>query len=1302
MRSGRLVAVAAIAAAALAASGAPASAAVEDPGWELSANSYPTNFGSGVDEVQEIEATEEGGTFTLSYEGVETAALPDHASSAEIESALEGLVTVGAGNVEVAGSAGKYTAKFVNLLGNTSKVAALEATGANISIAAEGASSGTIGIDVFNIGAGTSNGTITVTDTLPSGIKAKEAGELIAPSLFGEENFGLDPIIEHSQWDCTGNGSGPSPSVAGATVVTCTNDPVGLPQFEGGAGTPTFGGENFHPQPAVGIAVEVEHGAPEGEKVGAIGNHVSISGGGALEGAATVSPVTINAAPAPGGLTQADAWTSKADGTVDRQAGSHPYSETFLFDAATALNSKKEGYIPGSEIRNLDTELPPGFIGDLHSIPQCTRPQLFASACPPESMVGRLEARTFGIAVVEQVFNMVPSPGVPAELGFIYGVPVYVGFSVKTGGDNGIVAHVANIPQRLAYQSILTIWGVPGETSHDIWRRGQTGCGPGNGEGEVGGPPFNGKAINYCRPVAGRKIVPFLRLPTSCGAPQTFAFREVNGWQDSGARSEVAFVSHDALDNPAGFTGCEQLVSNPSFTASLDTALADSPSGLLGEVRPPLISLEEPNDLAPADIQNTTVTLPEGLVINPGQASGLQACPPGRPGPGNYGDALTTPDEASRGVEDFEAASCPPASKVGTVVIKSPLIEADAEKQFEGNVYVLASNPPEVKLLVAASADGVNVKLVGIVHLDERTGRIVTTFAKTPQLPFSDLKLDFEGGVKAALATPTQCGTSAADATFTPWSAPPAVDWLETSAMALTAGPGGSPCPPTTLGFVPTLATGPLNSQAGAFTSFTTQLGRGDGQQRIERLMFKAPPGITAAISSVPLCPEPLAQEGKCAASSQIGHASVTSGPGADPLALPQPGKPAPAVYLTGPYAGAPFGLSIVTPVLAGPFDLGTIVTRARIEIDSRTAQVTITTDPLPQIVKGVPTDLRSVEAVIDRPNFMLNPTSCNESSFSGVATGAGPPGSAEPGVPAPITTRSQVGSCRSLIFTPQVSLATGAHASKANGQSLSVRIAYPKGAVGTQAWFQETKLDIPKQLPARLQTLQQACPDATFEARRNACPPHSVIGSAIVRTPLLPVPLQGPVYFVSHGGAKFPDVVMVLSGDNVTIVLTGETLIKNGVTSATFRNLPDVPFDSFEVTLPAGAYSEFAGNASEKKPYNFCGQKLVVPTYLRAQNGLEVHRSVPVSINGCSRKVAISSMAVKGRSLKLSIYVPGGGKVTATGKGLGKATKVVRGQEIANLVLHIRRTDRFSTRIALRYKPTKGKEQRVTKHVRA
>jgi hypothetical protein len=503
--------------------------------------------------------------------------------------------------------------------------------------------------------------------------------------------------------------------------------------------------------------------------------------------------------------------------------------------------------------------------------------------------------------------------------------------------------------------------------------------------------------------------------------------------------------------------------------------------------------------------------------------------------------------------------------------------------------------------------------------LNEQTGQITTTVVNAPQLPVSDFKLTFDGGTKAALITPAHCGTYETTGEFTPWSAPLGPNFDTTAAFGVTSGPGGGSCPSTPLAFAPSLTAGSTSSLAGEFTGFSTVLERGDGQQRIEKLSIRLPKGVAGLLASVQLCEEPRAQEGSCSAASQIGHASVQSGIGSSPLVVPQPGEPESPIYLTGPYGGAPFGLSIVTHVIAGPFNLGTIVTRAKIEVDPSTAQITVTTNPLPQIIAGVPTDLRVVDAVVDRPGFLFNPTNCNPQAVTGTATGAPPSGtSGEAGSSVGVESRFAVGGCKALTFAPKFAVSTPAHTSKRIGAGLTATLSYPASSLGSESEISLVKVDLPKQLPSQLKTLHLACLAAVFEANPANCPTHSIVGDATVMTPVLPVPLAGPAYFVSHGNEAFPSLTVVLQGDGVTVDLVGSTLIKNGITSDTFKAVPDVPFNTFTLTLPQGEYPALNAYLPASANGSFCGTKLVMPTLFVAQNGLEIHQSTPITPIGC------------------------------------------------------------------------------------
>jgi hypothetical protein len=1051
---------------------------------------------------------------------------------------------------------------------------------------------GFVEVRVVNVGAASSNGSVTVTDILPPGVTASEAGALASAGFNGKPHF--TPEV----WDCTGNAPGESPRTVekfqAATVVTCTNNPEHLPKILAG-GTATRGGELFtvagetvRADPELAIAVR----APASEGAIAEPNRVTVVGGGALGSASTSEPVTVSATPPPFGFAGTDAWFTNEDGTIDTQAGSHPYEFGFTFD----LNSVGGETIDsaGRELRNLTLNLPPGFVGDPTAVHECLRAQFVTEErCPIDTQVGVisnaiLNDSLFGGAQgagVVPVFNLVPPPGEPAQFGFsINGNETLIGTSVRSGSDYGITSVTNNVTRTEVVSSILSLWGNPSAPSHDPWR-----CEPKG-------------ANNVCGISLPPSRKPFLTLPTSCEGPQAFSLSGTS-WEEPGAEPiRAGFLSHDSNHEPVGFTGCEQLAFGPTITTSPDTSFADTPAGLTVEVKPPLGGLQDSEGLSTADLKNTTVTLPEGLVINPGQAAGLLACQASQT---RVGDGADDPP------------ACPLASKVGGVEIETPLLP----HSLKGDVYIVQSNPPNLELLVTASGEGINLKILGKVHLDETTGRLTSTFSGTPALPFTNFKLAFSGGAQAALDTPTQCRTYTTAANFGPWSSPFGADFLTNADFNITEGPGGGACSPNPLPFAPTLTAGSTTDQAGGFTDFSLLLQRGDGQQRIERLQFRAPAGLSAMLSQVSLCPEPQAALGTCPAGSHIGHAVVASGPGPYPLVLPQPGAPELAIYLTGPYRGAPFGLSIVTPVIAGPFDLGTIVTRAKIEVDPTTAQITVTTDPLPQVVKGVPTDLRQVQSVIDRPGFMFNPTNCNPQAFSGTAWGTPPPGAGGPGAAAAISSHFGVGSCRSLEFHPKFSVSTPARTSKATGAGLTAKVAYPKAPQGTQSEITKVKVELPKQLPSQLKTLQKACLAAVFEANPAACPPESIVGHAIVHTQLLPVPLTGPAYFVSHGGEAFPSLTIVLQGYGVTIDLVGATFIsKAGITSTTFKTVPDVPFETFELTLPQGKYAALGANLPPKAHSSFCGQNLKMPTLFQAQNGLETRQNTPITITGCPK----------------------------------------------------------------------------------
>ena len=995
-------------------------------------------------------------------------------------------------------------------------------------------------LKVYNIGGGTvQDEGPTLIDKLPAGLSAIE-------KLPGSN---AEAAIE-------------TPGCTGSTEVTCklgAIPPMGYP------------GE-------VRIPVSIGTGGT-GEV-----NQTTVTGGGALYVASSSFPVTFSSQSTGLGFSGLDAWFSNADGTIDAQAGSHPYDLTVVFSINSQFEESNVFSVPtGGEAHFIDVSAPPGVVGDPNAVPQCTREQFDNEKCPPGSWIGEDIAQITGAGFDRYVYNMVPPPGVAAQFGFtLDGITTLLTARVRSGGDSGITEHT-QVPQRRVSFNTITLWGVPAE--------------------------HNGSGLPH---------VPFLTLPTSCQGPQKFTAEIRGTWEDESAHAQISAMTHDQQDVPAGMTGCQRLAHfQPSISLAPDTSHSDTPAGLTATVHVP--AGLNPEGLATPGLKETTVTLPEGVVVNPGQATGLVAC---------------QPSEENIGGEESETESmdgppsCPAASKVGTDEISTPLLA----NRLKGNVYILQSNPPNLQILVVASGEGVNLKLIGTVHLNETTGQLTTTFKGTPQdpgtpdAPLNEFVLSFSGGAQAALVTPPTCGVYNATADFTPWSTPFVEDAISESNFQITSGPGETGIAGCTgpLPFTPTMTAGATTDQAGGYTDFSMLLSRNDGQQRIEKLQFKTPEGLLGMIAKVPLCLEPQAAAGACSGASQIGHTVAEVGPGPYPFVLPEPGAPPAPIYLTGPYEGAPFGLSIAVPIVAGPFNLGTEVVRAKIEVDPHTSQLTISTTAFPKTVKGIPTDIREIDAVIDRPEFMFNPTSCNPMSFSGTAYSF-------EGATAPVSSHFQMGSCRSLTFKPNFSVATSGKTSRASGASLTAKIVYPTGNLGanqasSQSNIASVKVDLPKQLPSRLTTLQKACSAKVFEANPANCPAASIVGHAKAITPVLPVPIEGPTYFVSHAGEEFPSLIAVLQGYGVTVDLVGSTFInsKTNITSSTFKNVPDVPIASFELGLPQGKYSALAANG------NLCKTKLTMPTAFTGQDGAVIHQTTPISVTGCPKSKKIGKKKAK------------------------------------------------------------------------
>jgi hypothetical protein len=903
---------------------------------------------------------------------------------------------------------------------------------------------------------------------------------------------------------------------------------------------------------------------------------------------------------------------------LDTQAGSHPFDMTTTFK----LQVDSEGGI-GEDFfaKDISVDLPSGFAGSIVAVPQCPISDIQEPSdpgCPTSSQVGVAEVWAFEKGsfggfktkpVAMPVYNIVPGDGRSAELAFaVLNVvqPVFVG--ARTDGDYGLVAQTRNISAALPFAGLrITLWGVPADPRHDAERflpSHGVACFPLSPCGSVSGVPggANGEPLPDSAPPTG-----FLTNPTKCGPGSDYEAKFVgDGWGDPGVfepfdgrpvLSDPAWQVASTSMYPAGVTGCNKLAFNPSLSVTPDTTEANSPSGYGVDLHVP--QSVAPNDLASPALKDAVVSLPQGVAINPGAADGLQACTDdGSQPPGSPGNQIGLGSDAQ--------PACPHASQIGTVELTTPLLP----DILHGEVYLASDHSGNsYAVFVVIRGDGLLVKLKATVVANPVTGQLTASFLNNPQFPFTDFVFHFYGGPRAVLVNPSACGPATTTMDLTPWSAGPGGtgDATPSSTFGVSFDGLGAACP-SPQPFSPSFTAGTTSIQAGGFSPLSATFSRDDADQRIDHVQVKTPAGLSGMLSSVPLCPEPQASQGTCSAASQIGHVTVGVGSGAAPLYLPVAGQPPNPVYLTGPYKGAPFGLSFVIPAVAGPYNLGTVVVRAAISVDPSTAALTVTSDPLPTIIDGIPIQVKTVNVLIDRPNFVFNPTDCSPKAIAGSVT-------SREGSTAAFSSPLQVSGCGDLAFKPTFKVSTSGKTSKVNGASLDARVTYPPYKPGSEANIAYAKVELPKQLPSRLTTLQKACLAQTFNSNPANCPAASVIGVAKVSTPVLPVQLTGPVYFVSNGGEAFPNLVVVLQGDGVRINLVGDTFIsKAGVTSTTFKTVPDVPFSSFELYLPEGPYSALGANA------NLCKSKLRMPVTFVAQNGLKIHQSTPIAVTGCPK----------------------------------------------------------------------------------
>jgi hypothetical protein len=911
-------------------------------------------------------------------------------------------------------------------------------------------------------------------------------------------------------------------------------------------------------------------------------------------------------------------------GAASTLAGAHADATT-AFHFESVYNGFGEPRPLGGEPAQIVVKLPPGVVGDPQNVARCPRALFTNSAlstgfgepggCPASTMVGEATVVVSAQAPVTVrplrlgVYNVQPGPGEPAELG-IQGtdgpVPITVPIQVSaSAADNyALTATVPQVPRMPdasdTLASSLTLWGVP--AAHQRY----------DGDSY----PTGGIVNEATPPAPPSQWKPFMENPTGCSTTPLTTLR-VNTYEEPEVFSEALATSPIPTDC-AHVPFAPQISLQPTPASEGGTTQAGAPTGLSVDLHLP--QGNDPNGRGTAELEKAVVTLPAGMTISPSAASaGLQACT----------------DEQFAAKSDSPAA-CPPGSVIGEDEVQSPLVLSAALK---GKVYLgqpLSTDPTSgrmFRVFQEIQGFGLDIKLQGSVTADPSTGQLTATFANLPELPFEDFRLRFKGGANAVLVNPPVCGQNATATALYPYSGnapatPPA-------SFATSYDGNGAPCP-SVLPFAPSAAVSTSSSQAGALSPLTVTFARADETQPLGQIDAKLPAGLLGYVSKVALCEAGQAIAGTCPVESRIGTVSTTAGAGSDPLTVQG------SVYLARGSNGYPFMLSVVVPAVAGPYSLGNVVVPVWLQVNSD-GSLTAVSGALPSILDGIPLNIRSVTMTIDRPGFTFNPTSCNPLAMSGTVTSLS-------GTVAPISAPFQASGCGSLPFVPSFTVATQGSTSKANGASLTVRITQKPG----EADIHSVHTELPKQLPSRLTTLQKACLAAQFASNPAGCPAGSDVGMATASTPTLSSPLTGPAFLVSHGGAAFPDLEIVLQGEGVTVILDGKTDIKKGITSSTFASVPDVPISGFELTLPEGPYSLLA-------PYGtLCTSKLLMPTTIVGQNGVVVKQSTRIAVSGCP-KVKVISAKVKGATASLTVQIPAAGRLAVSGSRLKHAARMLK-----------------------------------------
>lgn len=803
-----------------------------------------------------------------------------------------------------------------------------------------------------------------------------------------------------------------------------------------------------------------------------------------------------------------------AEGNPENRAGARPDRLQIGFTLET------EG--SGTSAKDLEIEMPPGFVGDPSAVPSCPRQaHEEGEECPSESQVGIFRLGSAGSTL--PIFLLEPEAGQLAA--FTSKVGLQIPFQMKLRpNDFGITMVAENLTE-----------GTPNEEQVELW-----------------GIPANHQELPAAPPR------PFLTAPPICG-PLAFTLRVRS--REEGAE----WLSAGAEVGP--LVGCEGLRFAPQLSLQLSNPVADSPTG----VRMAMSAPEEEGELGGALMKDVTVELPPGLTVSPGGAVGLALC-----------------SDAQLGLGSESAASCPSASKVGTVQLTSAVLP----EPLDGTIYLGAPRGEErFRFFVVAPGFGVNFKFVTGLQPDSTTGRLAATLHGLPQVAISQIAMNLNGGPTGLIASPLACGPAQGRASFVPYGGGPSV--ASSSTVAIASALPGLTCPGP-LPFSPQLLISATSQRAGGPSAISTTLRRQDGEALPSRFTFTLPAGLSASLGSIQACPDAEAAAGSCPPASRLGSVQLEVGSGPVPAVLSG------GAYLAGPYRHAPFSMVMAVPAALGPFNLGTVAFRAALQIDGRSGRVTVASDSLPSVVDGVPIRLRAFSLSLDRPGFVRNPTSCGSHTLDASLESS-------EGATATLSSPYRVSGCKRLGFKPRlrVALSTGRRPHRHEQVGLRVSAHFRHADASLRSLF----VSMPPALKLGIGKLKEIC--SRPDARRNLCPPGAKIGTARAHTPLLgEKALTGTIYVVQPRDDGEPDIWVALSGGGVKLSIHGAAENEHGRFATRLAGLPDLPLSDFTMRLGSPGNSLLSLDAN---PCAGRAQRLEAELRVGGQNG--IRRSSRVAI---------------------------------------------------------------------------------------